>query len=194
MTALLSYSLVTLDEIKDFMSINGSASDETLKIIANGVTDFIENECNRRRFAQTDYGNEEYDGTGEHVLHIDNYPIDETTGVVLEENNAYDNSDDWSTVDGDEYWVDWESGMITKTTRFAKGKRNYRVDYKGGYATIPSDLKFACLSMVAEFFNRRGSMGLSSESLGDHSVTFAGIMQQNSMIKDVIYKYKDFEI
>ena len=194
MTAILSYSLVTIDEVKDFMGKTDSKDDEALTLISNGVTEFVENECNGRRFKQTDYANELYNGTDNKELQIDNYPLDEATGVVLEENNATDNSADWATVDADEYWIDWETGILSKTTRFVKGQKNYRVDYKGGYATIPSDLKFAALSMIAEFFNRRKSMGVRMESLGDHSVTFMGIMQQTPIISDILYKYKDFEI
>ena len=188
---LESYALVTVDNAKDFLGITNGDSDSLLEMLINQMTDYIETYCDRR-FITTTYTDVEYDGTGTYELQLEQYPV--ITFTQLEVNNAVDNTDSWSDVDTDDYWVDNDNGIITKTSLFASGKCRYRVTYEGGYASIPHDLQFACLVLVSEFFNKRKAMGVKSETLGDHSIQFEGIMRENKTIQTILANYRTITI
>jgi hypothetical protein len=58
---------------------------------------------------------------------------------------------------------------------FSEGHGNIKLTYYGGYATIPDDLEHACLQIVESLYNGNENVGnIQSESLGDHSITYAG--------------------
>jgi uncharacterized phiE125 gp8 family phage protein len=188
---MVSYALVTLGNAKTFLGINNGDKDELIGMLIDQATDYLETKCGRR-FASTVYTNEEYDGRESYELNLKNYPIISFTS--LSKNLAYDNSDDWETVDADDYWVENETGIITKTTLFRRGTKNYRATFTAGYATIPYDLQYACLTIVSETLNRRAAMGLKSESLGDHSITFESLYQSNPILKDVVSNYREIPL
>ncbi len=48
-----------------------------------------------------------------------------------------------------------EEGYLFKGGGFARGHRNIRVDYTAGYATLPSQLKMACLILVKFIYQKR---------------------------------------
>lgn len=184
---LVSYALVTVGDAKTFLGLSGSGHDELITQLINQATDYIERKC-QRRFASTAYSQEEYDGTGTVELVLKQFPVVSFTS--LERNQVPDNTDSWETVDADDYWVENASGIITKTSKFYKGTRNYRVSYTAGYSTIPYDLQFACCLLVGEVFNARKGMGLRSESLGDHSVVFEATGQANPRLNEILSLYR----
>lgn len=188
---LVSYALATLGNAKTFLGITNSDKDEVLEMLINQATDYLETKCGRR-FASTTYTEQEYDGNGTVEMKLQQFPV--ITFTTLQRNRATDNSDDWETVDTDDYWVENETGIITKTSKFYKGKFNYRATYAAGYATIPYDLQYACLTIVSETLNRRSAMGIKSESLGDHSLTFESLYQSNAVLKDIVSNYRDIPL
>lgn len=210
---LVSYALVTLDNTKTFLGITNNEKNELLKMLINMSTDYIESQTGRR-FVSTTHTQEEYDGTGTYELNLKAFPI--ITFTSLEVNNAADNSDNWSTIDSSNYWVDSVTGIITKTsgftevtdardeetlsdTLFLRGKNRYRATYTSGYSTIPYDLQYACMSLVGQYLNTRAGSGIKSESLGDHSITYQDITELNSgmgggIIEDIIQKYRDIPL
>ena len=65
----------------------------------------------------------------------------------------------------------YESGS-RDTNRFPRGFYPIFVEYSAGYATIPEDLKRACIEIAAEMYQTRlQDRLLSSESLGDYTYT-----------------------
>lgn len=188
---LVSYALVTLGNTKTFLGINNSDKDELLTMLINMSTDYLETKCGRR-FASTVYTQEEYTGSGNNELVLEQFPIISFTS--LEHNQAVNNSDDWDVADAEDYWVDSNSGTITKTSTFAKFPNAYRVTYTAGYASIPYDLQYTCMTFVSEFLNKRTASGVKSENLGDHSVTFEAILQNNPAIKDILNNYMNISV
>lgn len=189
---LVSYALVSLDNTKSFLAITNHDYDDLLRILINQATEYIESYCGGKRFASTVHTNEEYDGNGMYELNLKHYPI--ITFTSLAENNATDNSDDWSTVDANEYWMDTDTGIITKTSTFTRGKFNYRATYTAGYASIPHDLQYACMTLISEIWTKRKSTGVKSESLGDHSIAFAESKETNNVIKEILSRYKEMYV
>lgn len=193
MTDILSYSLITVGDLKNFMGIDTPIYDEKLTMIVNAMTDYIESRC-KRRFQSTLY-TEYVNGDDSDHLMMKQYPITSITSV--EENSNSDNSSNWATLAAEEYFnigPDLEAGLIRKTSRTFKGTANYRVVYTAGYTTLPSDLKYACYMLCSEAFNRSRSAGVKSESLGDHSITFESISMENDNVEKVIQRYRKYTI
>ena len=212
---LVAYALCSLNDFKSYMGFKNSDNDEWAKLAINMATDFIESYCGRR-FKTTVYTEEEYDGTGRRELQLKQFPV--TTFTKLEINRATDNEDAWETIDDSEYWVDLNTGIITRTSNFNEldedinlegltiknnyffgdGKNKYRATYTAGYAVgatdIPYDLQFACMSFANELWNDRQSGGMVSERLGDHQVQFSKAFEKIPMLQQVLDKYKDINI
>jgi hypothetical protein len=188
---LVSYALVSLGNTKTFLGINNSDKDELLSMLINMATDYLETKCGRR-FKETSYTSEEYDGTGNKELVLKQYPIISFTS--LQRNRSADNSDDWETIDTEDYWYDTNTAVVTKTSVFNKGTKNYRATYSAGYSSIPYDLQYACMVLVSEAVNRRSAAGVKSETLGDHTVTFESIFQTNPVLKDIVNNYSNISL
>jgi len=188
---LVSYALVTLDNTKTFLGISTHEKDELLKMLINMSTDFIETKCGRR-FASTVYTDSKYNGTGNNELVLTQFPVISFTSLYR--NTSCDNSDNWELIDSSDYWIDLSSGVISKTSIFSKGVQNYKVTYTGGYATIPYDLQYSCMTFVSDFLTKGKSSGIKSESLGDHSITFEDIYQTNNTIKDILNNYMNVSL
>lgn len=73
--------------------------------------------------------------------------------------------------DEDDYRVDYDAGAIQfDGVRIGSGFRNYVVEYRGGYETIPDALKLLTLELVNSLYNEsRRDPTLASESIGDYS-------------------------
>ena len=193
MTDILSYSLITVGDLKNFMGIDTPIYDEKLTMIVNAMTDYIESRTGRR-FKSTAY-TEYVNGDGSDALQMKQYPITAITSV--EENSNSDNSSNWATLATTEYFNIGnylDAGIIKKTAGAFRGTANYRVTYTAGYTTLPSDLKYACYMLASEAFNRSRSAGVKSESLGDHSITFESISMENDNVEKVIQRYRKYTI
>lgn len=193
MTDILSYAIVSVGDLKNYMGIDTPIYDEKLTMIVNAMTDYIESRCGRR-FKSTAYI-EYVNGDDSDALQMKQYPI--TAIASVEENSNTDNTGNWATLSSTEYFnigTDLDAGIIRKTCKTFKGTANYRVTYTAGYITLPSDLKYACYMLASEAFNRSRSAGVKSESLGDHSITFESISMENDNVEKIIQKYRKYTI
>ena len=171
--SLVSYALTSLANLKEHLDIVDNESDTLLTNIINRSTDIIEKYCNGRRFKQTTYTNEEYDGTGTNYINLKHYPV--TTLSTYEKNYGTVGDTDWDGLEGDFIKLISDStqgpGQVFYQGGFLRGIRNYRFTYIAGYSTIPNDLDEACLELSAYLYNNRKSSGLKSETLGEYSYT-----------------------
>jgi hypothetical protein len=199
---------VTLTNVKTFIGISGSGKDDLLNLLIDQAGDLFES-ATGRTFEETTYTNEEYDGTGNRELQLKNYPI--ITFTRIQYRNTYDNTDSWTTINTSDYWVENDTGIITRTTTFSSwdvqfkdpqltdeptwstGANNYRATYTAGYATIPSDIQMAVMGIVSGLYNLRASAGIESETKGDRTVRLADVdsILSNGYIGRTINQYKD---
>lgn len=176
MSNLVSWAIVTLDEVKEALDISGGDHDAKLNGYINRATGMIEAYC-QRRFAQTTYTNEEYDGTDGPYLFLRNYPVTTLSSVAYRSNDDLSNPSFTSletTLFSMETQGGRDRGAILYTPGFRTGHRAYRVSYIAGYAAadMPYDLREACVQLVAHMFNARKSNPLlKSETLGQYSYT-----------------------
>jgi hypothetical protein len=199
--ALKSYALTTVDRFKSFADINTADDNDLLEILVNAVTEFVENYCSRR-FKLTTYTNKEIDSDGSHALFLDEYPVDEDTGLTLSIRNSGVNEDDWDSIDSEDYFVNYGAGIIKIAGgKWIKGIKKYRATYKAGYDfnntttflsdTAAGDVEIAAWQLVNAVYNkRRGDPNIESEKIGSYSVKFSRELWENADIRAILDKYK----
>lgn len=202
--ALNAYVLTTRQRVKDFLGLSGSSNDSVIDRLINFATEFVENFCDRR-FKQTAYTNEVYDGNGSDSLLLRNYPVVSGETFTLQQRDSLTNNDSWSTVDSELYFVKEDAGIVqfAKGGKFQKIPRHYRISYtagfnfdnQGGGDTLETvglgDLEYAVWKLIGRAFNqRRGSTNIERESLGDYSVGFRKEAMESPEIAGILRKHK----
>lgn len=184
----LSYALTTVARQKQFQGISNASYDTILDRLVDSATDWIEGYCDRR-FKETTYTNEEYDGTGSAYLQLRNFPVDSASTFTLQNRDSMTNENNWSTIDTELYFVNYKSGIVKlvaaeaflfsgNTDFFIRAPLHYRVTYTAGYdydltttflsstgidpnntTKAYSDLEYACWKLVTAAYNQRRSSG-----------------------------------
>lgn len=174
---LVSYALLTLNDLKASLQIAFSTTtyDTSLALMVNEATGMIEKKCHRR-FKQTTYTTETYDGTGTKQLWIRNPPIISITLITVD-NETISEATDYDDYDG--YRIEPQvnghkmEGMLYLSNGWDKGEQNVEVTYSGGYTTIPDDIRRAAVMMIREWYNMyRNTQGFKSESIGKYSYSY----------------------
>lgn len=199
-----AYALTTVARVKSFMGITVSTYDSVFELLIDVVTDFIENECDRR-FKKTAYTNVLLDGQGTRTLVVPQFPIvsSETVSLFERVSGSY-GLDAWDAIASGDIRIDYESGIIKTDFNFLNGFENYKINYTAGYdfantgstlVTLASvglsDLEFAVWKLVGRAFNQRKSGGdVSRMRLYNYDVTFSKEAYSDDEIKEVLSKYK----
>jgi hypothetical protein len=171
---LLSYALTTLADVKETLGIDAGVTtkDNLIKRKINQATEMIEGYC-KRRFADTTYTQEEYDGTGINQLILRQYPITDTETLVLQERDTTLNLDNWTTVDSQYYFADNNAGVLDTRMIVLKTWNRYRVTYSAGYTTIPADLAEACATLAAFLVdNATSGTGVKRKKEGQREIVY----------------------
>jgi len=184
MTALASYALTSVADVKESLGITGTSQDNLIRRKINQATDMIEAFCgknNGQHFASTTYTNEEYDGTGTNQLILRNNPVISLSN--FSERNTTENDNDWTTIETRDYFVDLTAGVIDCRFGILPYWNLYKVTYVAGFATIPSDLAEACV-MLACALVESASTGASvkKKTQGPKTIEYYDSVQGESLI------------
>lgn len=201
MTAIASYALTSLADVKESLGITGNSQNNLIIRKINQATDMIEAYCgknNGQHFASTTYTNEEYDGTGTNQLILKNRPI--ITLTSFQQRSTTENISNWDDVDSSDYFTDTTAGVIDCVFHLSANWNLYRVTYTAGFATIPSDLAEACV-MLACALVESASTGASvkRKTQGPKSIEYYDSVQGESLITqlgidDMLQRYTDIPI
>jgi hypothetical protein len=208
-------ALTTRDRVKDYLDKSSLTTIEqtVLDVLIEAISDYIEDYTDRV-YQKADYV-EVYDGPASNLIVLKHYPVFESETFSIEARETLENKDDWNTIGTDQYFVDYDSGIIKDAHRsnFILAENRYRVTYTAGYDfnltdTFLSDvglgdLELACWMLTKNAFLRRtGRTDISSEKIGDYSIsfgenvndfTFGKEFMGSGMIKSILDKYKRFE-
>jgi len=188
----MASNLTTKTLVKAYLDINVTSFDDVIDTIVDGVNQAVENYLDLI-FAQTTYTDEEYDQLeGSRILTLKHSPVISFTRLQYKNSPSDYDSTDWTSFATSEYKVD-TNGVITKNSNFAKGKKRYRATYVAGYASIPDDIKLAATKIAASMYENRKGSGVTSETLGEYSRTFATdrATWKNLDIDWILNKYKN---
>lgn len=196
-----TYALTTAQRIKDQLDITVSTFDTILERYIAGATDYIENQCNRR-FKQTTYTNEIYDGsyldgTKRTMLILKNAPIVPDSISSFQYRTGLKTNPVWTSFNADNFQEKNEVGHIM--TFLPQGYQNIRISYTAGYLidfaneyssthTLPHDISDLCERIVIRRYKKRGSEGKKSENFGQSSVTWGDLL--DDFDKEVIADYQ----
>ena len=175
--------MITVSEIKDFLYITDTGQDTWLTEQILNVTGEIQGYCNEV-FAETNREDELYDGDGSHRLYLRHYPVIQlsvettpTDAEILASIQIRGTPDDaWEDLEDDVDFIftdpKW-SYIELYSAIFPFGRKNIKLSYVSGYATIPTDLKLVAIEMVAMHWKKsnRSAIGL----LGESSKTTSGL-------------------
>ncbi len=201
---IVSYGLTTVARFKSFIKKTTIEDDTLIETIINIVSDIVEKYCDRR-FLETAYVDEYYDGNGSDQLLLKQYPVDTDETFVLEERDTDTNQNSWSAIQTQLYHVDPLAGMIELIgNRFAEVARKYRVDYTAGYAfkndaavLVPlvdvglGGLELAVWKIVNNIYQDKNAVtNIKSESIGNYSVSYGDESIMTSNIKLILNQFK----
>lgn len=150
MATLLAYALCTVEDVKEILGIESgdTSKDNLIKRKINQATEVIEG-YTFRRFKQTTYTDEVYDASGTDQLILRQAPV--TTLTSLSARDSSLNTDDFTSIDTDQFFVDSNAGTLDGLSTFYGGYGRWKVTYTAGYATIPSDVAEACAVLAAYY-------------------------------------------
>ncbi len=209
-------ALVTLQEIKDFLTIIDNDKDGQLKNLANYVSAAIESYCGRE-FASSNVVNEIHDG-GKTSVFAARIPVNNVTSVAEYDGLQYvpltgpDTSTGlrpnlasnanavinylWYPDTGEisRYVIEGSGNPpldIQTPTTFRNYARGVKLTYNGGYDTIPNDLKMATLDFVKLVWKQEqatSSFSLQGESKRNFSLSPNGFPPHIKRILD-LYRF-----
>lgn len=188
--AIDSYALISLDNVKKFMSMTGSTNDtdDLLEDLINRVSILFESYMDRNILTReyTEY----FDGKGESIL-FPKQPYISTISGVWDDYDWEWNTDD--LVDSTDYKIVDNTFVVFKTTSLNDYTQNVKIIYSAGYSTTPDDLKQACIVEVSRMYKNKDSVDITSKTLSDGSVSFydKGFLPLTTM---TLNKYKRVSI
>lgn len=195
---MAALDLCELNEIKQYLEgmTNVDKYDFILSSIISWVSKRFETYCNRvwdnnEAADITEYFSGEDKTTFVVVRRI---PIASVTSLYDDTERLYAAA---SLIAAADYTFIAEQGIVQLDgSNFSKGINNIKVVYKGGYtvATIPGDLKLACVMQTAFTFKRRDQIGLSSLSGQGGSVSVYQPMELLPEVRAILNGYRFYSL
>lgn len=193
---LLPYALTTVQRVKDMMDIKDAGVDQVLTRLVNAVSDFIQAQCNGRRFLQQTYTNEVYSAsnTKQKYLVLRQAPVYSVSSFQYRAGPP--SAPNWTSFITDQYELINPQQDINGSTYYPSGiiriygyipmiyNNMTRVTYLAGYKidfdqagdptshTLPSDLSRLCENLVVRWYKRRDFAGMNSKSLESSNINF----------------------
>jgi hypothetical protein len=177
-------NLVTLQQYKDFVGLQGVQQDAKINVIISNVSQLVKTYCGTTiiDFASTnkiEYFNIQ---RGDDRVILAESPLIQVVSVEerQSQSDAYvtlitENSDSSGKY---EYIVDTESDSIvrtnsTTTKAFPQGMKAVKVTYKAGYTSTPEDLKLAVFDLVKYYLKdeRKERMTIAGSTIENQSST-----------------------
>lgn len=182
--------IVSLDELKRVLGIDlgDTSEDDNLERIILAKTAWVEGETKRRFDTPVPHVQYE-DGSGEQELylewHVDDSPeadnpsesLDPTTSVRVSRRPRSEKWRAWEPlVEGEDWERRGQTLLFLRTWQVWPGEDEFKIEYLGGYARAPEDVKEVVLELamnqyMADADTSSGTAGISSEKIGDYSYT-----------------------
>jgi hypothetical protein len=181
-------SLITLAEYKSYAGIKGESQDVQIASLITKVSEYVKTYCRRTFVDYVSANKVDYFDGGTSLLWLEESPIIEIVSVE----SSIDFGDTWTT------YTDWvlkrkESILVPRSLyEFPYAVNGYKVTYKCGYATLPEDLKLACMDLL-KYYLSNDSAVKSNKAPGTNSVQIEYV-STNSLpanIKRVLDLYKE---
>lgn len=161
-----SSALVELEDVKTWLDVKSSDKDNWIQQLINRVSADCAGYCGRTFISKT-YTNAEFDGNGQSVLVLPQYPVTAVSALKASINGT-------ALTQGREndYVFDQDSGIVTLIGQtFSNEKRGVTITYTAGYtlANVPQDLKQSVLEAIAFRYQvmDKKRVGVTSQEAGN---------------------------
>ena len=151
--------LTTLDAVKAYLNIQGTASDGVLTRLISQCSFAVGNFLNRNLLTQS--YTESYDGNDSAALMLRQTPVTAVSALTVN-GTAVQASSDGIYRDG--FAFD-SNRLIMINRRFSRGMQNIRVTYTAGYASIPGDVEEAVIEFVSDRYRMISRIGEQSKAI-----------------------------
>jgi hypothetical protein len=166
-----------------------TSDDLAIEMFINAASERIAAWCDRV-FIEAEY-TELHSGRRQNFLLPNQYPIWSISEIRI------DNSRNWSDaqtlVPSSAYSLSDYNTTIQYDGSFPTGYNNIRIIYTAGYATIPSDLKLACLWFVEWFYRHRSREDMGRTTMTKNSESISVLAETPKMINQILLDYQRCE-
>ena len=172
-------ALCSLEDVSFYMDIkteDGEVADvDFITGTINNISTAMEIYCGLEHFTATLY-TEYHDGGGYGLLFPDRYPITTVSGIYDDDSWTWDVD---TLIDPTTYRVIDRNRIVLKDGGFfGNYVQNVKLIYTAGFATIPGDLKLACIKEVARLFRTRIDKGVESRSVQVNNIFTKYVMDE----------------
>ena len=151
--------LTTLANVKAWPGIAGNASDALLSRLITSASSWIA-DVTSRSFISGNAVSEIRDGTGGQELLLSG-PVTAITSVIIDTLTI-----PAQTANGQPGYFLSGNVLCLEGYTFTRARKNVRLAYVNGYATVPADIEQACIELVVSAYKR----GPRGPDLSDRSV------------------------
>jgi len=144
-------ALVTLDEVKEYLSISGNDENSLLETLIYSVSRLILDYLHRPLLVEEAEEREYLSSVTKYYL--SNYPVVSISTLTI---------DGGALTEGEDFYVDTNTGQIMFTS--AQTGELY-VRYTHGFQQIPEPVRVACLKVVSTLYNLRSREGYSRRQI-----------------------------
>lgn len=192
--AAVNYALTSESRVKARLGITVAGFDTLIKRLMYAVTDFIEKEVGGRRFKETSYTQQVYDGSRINdednvvdFLVLKNSPV--STISIFEYRTGSRSLPAWVAFLTDDYEPRLSEGILRVWGGVPRGTQNIRISYTAGYKidfanefddalhTLPYELSDLCERLVVKRFKKREKEGVSRENFSETSLDWKELLE-----------------
>lgn len=165
----MAIDLITKAEYKAYMDIKSVNEDTKIDILIPILSAFIKSYCKQSfvDYATTD--KVEVHNGGFDSIYLNEYPIISITSVEL----STDYGQTYTLLtEFTDYVIDQEYGRLLSTAKqgyFTKYLKGYKVTYKAGYTTLPTEIKVAAFDLLTYYRNNDSAVH-SNKAPGTNTV------------------------
>lgn len=188
-------NLTRLVDVKEYLSIENSKSDDLINNLIARMSRFIENYCERDFELKT--WTEQHDGARVHggTLILNNFPVTTVSKLWDDISRQFAEADKMST---DYYVVYHPDGSIQLLDgrEFTSDFQNIKVEYEAGFAEaskpedLPEDLQQACIELISVKLNLKGRENLKNERISRWGAGYGVDESLPATIQDILDMYK----
>jgi hypothetical protein len=184
---LSAVPFVSVDDLGDLIGQDLTSSDSAL-IAVDAACDICRDEA-EQTFNAVNNDSIVLDGTGTDALMLPELPVNGIDSVAI-------GDDDPLTVD-DDYVLNGQGVLLRAGTTWTVGRQNIAVTYDHGFAdeVFPRSVREVALDIAKQIFAQMSTAGITSESLGQYSITYntSELAQQGILVdwhRRILRKYR----
>ena len=176
--------LTTLDAVKGWLKISGSADDAVIVRLISQCSAAVANYTNRSLLSQS--YTEKYDGNSSSVLMLRQSPITAVSCLTL---NGVDIAPSPDGILQDGYTFD-ATRLLLINRRFWRGQQNVAITYTAGYATVPGDVEEAVIEFVSDRLRLASRLGEKTKSLPQGGSVSYEMQFMSARVKGSLSNYR----